>query len=295
MKKLIFFVLLSSSILYSCAEVETPNIQIVGYKNNNLIKKTNKGNLSTNKSNKNISSNSNQNTNQNAISSKKETEKEETTTSNNNSNNNSSLTLAQKILLKSKQSYDKLQNYTATFNMYSKRNDKTVPKGKPVLSTETKYIFQPPRNSAFEVVKHNLSLVVGAKMVWKGGTTAKVKASGVLGLFPLDLSLDDDKMTTNRNWRLDQLDHIGILSRALDEKAQVELLGKTEINSKQAYMIQVKGTGLDSEVTHENIAIDTKDFLIIADEMYSDKDLIFQLKINIESKNIDLPSNTFEI
>jgi hypothetical protein len=291
MKKLICF-LLTSSILYSCAEVETPNIQVVGYKNNNVTVQTNKTTNTKKKQSSNISNKTtaSKTTQDSTIS--KETVKEETKT---NESNTSNLSLAQKILLKSKQNYDTLKNYSATFNMYSKRNDKTVPKGRPVLSTETKYIFQPPRNSAFDVVKHNLSLVVGAKMVWKGGTTAKVKASGVLGLFPLDLSLDDDKMTTNRNWRLDHLDHVGILSRALDEKAQVELIGKTEINGKQAYMIQVKGTGLDSEVTHENIAIDMKDFFIIADEMYSDKDLLFQLKINIESKNINLPEKTFEV
>lgn len=292
MKKLICFIL-TSSILYSCAEVETPNIQVVGYKSNNVTNQTNKTSTTTKKQSSTTSTKTTASkTTQNSKISKETTVKEETKTAEANTSN---LSLAQKILLKSKQNYDTIQNYSATFNMYSKRNDKTVPKGRPVLSTETKYIFQPPRNSAFDVVKHNLSLVVGAKMVWKGGTSAKVKASGVLGLFPLDLGLDDDKMTTNRNWRLDHLDHVGILSRALDEKAQVELIGKTEINGKQAYMIQVKGTGLDSEVTHENIAIDMKDFFIIADEMYSNKDLLFQLKINVESKNINLPEKTFEV
>ncbi len=111
----------------------------------------------------------------------------------------------------------------------------------------------------------------------------------------LELDLGDSKMTTNRNWRFDQLDHIGILSRALDKKAVVELAGKSNIGGKDAFMIKVKGTGVDDLVTEENIAVDAKTFLIIADEMYSGEELVFQTKINIESTNSTLPADTFTI
>lgn len=208
---------------------------------------------------------------------------------------NSNLSTAQKIILKTKQTYDGFSSFTATFTMFSKRNDRVAPKGNAILTAETKYLFQAPRNEIFNVTKHSISMVTGAKMIWKGGDSANVKAGGVLGLFPMDLKLTDSKMTTNREWRLDQLDHVGILSRALDKKAELTLAGKSTINGKEAYMIKVKGTGLDAEVTEENIAVDTKSFTIIADEMYSGQDLVFQTKITIEGTNVPVPADAFAI
>ena len=184
---------------------------------------------------------------------------------------------------------------TANITLYTKRNDKTAPKATPIVNGEFKYIFQPPRIEVFYVTKHSISLAIGAKMVWKGEQKATVKAAGALGLLPMELDLGDSKMTTNRNWRFDQLDHIGILSRALDKKAVVELAGKSNIGGKDAFMIKVKGTGVDDLVTEENIAVDAKTFLIIADEMYSGEELVFQTKINIESTNSTLPADTFTI
>jgi outer membrane lipoprotein-sorting protein len=207
----------------------------------------------------------------------------------------STLSPAQKIILKTKQTYDSFNTFSATVTMFSKRNETTTPKGNPIINAETKYLFQVPRNEVFNVVKHSVSMVVGAKMIWKGGESAKVKAGGVLGLFPLDLKLTDSKLTTNREWRMDQLDHIGILTRALDKKAELTLAGKSTINGKEAYMIKVKGTGLDSNISEENIAIDTKTFTILADEMYDGKDLVFQTKITIDATNMSIPAGTFEL
>lgn len=207
----------------------------------------------------------------------------------------SGLTIAQKILLKTKQTYDGLKNYSATIVMYSKRNDKVAPKANPAINMEFKYIYQPPRLAVFNVVKHNISMVVGAKMIWDGGDSAKVKASGVLGLFPMDLKLSDEKMTTNRNWRFDQLDHVGMLGRANDPKAKVELAGKTQVNGKDAYMLKVTNNGLDDGITEEHIAIDAKTFMVVADEMYSGTDLIFQLKMTIEGTNITIPPGTMDL
>lgn len=205
------------------------------------------------------------------------------------------LSAAQKILTKSKQTYDALTNFSATITNFSKRYDKLLPDAKPLTTAETKYVFQQPRNSLFNVIKHSNSMVVGAKMVWKGGDTAKAKAGGVLSLIQMELPLTDDKMTTNRNLRFDQMDHVGILSRGLDSKAEVSLAGKSNIEGKDVYMIKIKGIGTDPEITEENIAIDIKTFYIVADEMYAGKDLVYQTKINVETINSQLPSNTFDI
>lgn len=205
------------------------------------------------------------------------------------------LSIAQKLMNKTKQVYDGLQNYSATIIMYSKRNDTVSPKANPVINMEFKYSYMPPRKSVFNVVKHNISMVIGAKMIWDGGDTARVKASGVLGLFPMDMKLSDSKMSTNREWTFSDLDHVGILKRVFDPKATLELAGKTTANGKEAYMIKVKNVGLDSEITEENIAIDAKSFMILADEMYAGDTLAFQLKMNVEGVNTNLAANTFTL
>ena len=207
----------------------------------------------------------------------------------------SNASIGLKLITKSKQVYDALRNYSATITMYSKRNDKVSPTANPVINMEFKYVFAPPRKALFNVVKHNISMVIGAKMLWEGGETAKVKASGVLGLFPIDMKLADPKMSTNREWKLSDLDHVSILNRALDSKATVELAGKTTANGKEAYMIKVKNVGLDSDIVEENIALDAKTFMILADEMYSKDELIFQLKMTVEATNSALAADIYEL
>lgn len=206
-----------------------------------------------------------------------------------------SLSIEKKILMKTKQNYDKLNSFSATFSMFSKRNDRVAPKASPLLTAETKYIFESPRKSVFTVIKHSIGAIAGAKMVWTGGDKLKVKAGGVLGLFPLELPLDDAKATTNREWRLDQLDHVSMLERALSPKATLKLAGKTTINGKEVYMIKQTGNTLEAEITEENIAVDTKDFYVVANEMYSGKDLVFQIKINMEAVNVPIPADAYEL
>jgi len=205
------------------------------------------------------------------------------------------LSLAQKVLLKSKETYDALNSYSATLTMYTKRNDKDFADSSEVITSESKMIFQQPRNTSILAIKHSISAAAGAKMVWTGGDTVNLKASGILGLLPLSFKLNDKTITTNRGWRLDQMDHVGILSRVLDSKAQQTLAGKSKVNDRDVYVIKVTGNPLDEFVTEEDVYIDMKNFTIVGDQCYSDKELIFQVKLTLEGTNIEIPAGTFEI
>ncbi len=207
-----------------------------------------------------------------------------------------SASVAQKILLKTKQTYDGYKNFTATLTMYSKRNDKVAPSASATTTAEFKYTFQnQPKLCLLNVVKHSISLAVGGRLVWAyGETKAKAKASGVLGLAgALSLDLTDTKLETNRNWRLDQVDQGSVLARALDPKATATLTGKSTVGGKEAYVIQIKGNGLDDQVTEEDLSIDAQNFTLLADEVYAGKDLLFQLKLNQTSVNDTLAPDTF--
>jgi hypothetical protein len=204
-----------------------------------------------------------------------------TTTTNSTASN---LSVEQKILQKVKQTYDGYKTFSSTLTLYSKRSEK-YPKNSAVLNAKFKFDFQQPRIAGFKVLEHNITIAVGAQLLWKGGDKAKVKAS----ILNLELPLDDTKLTTNRNWRFDQLDHISMLERAMDPKSTLKLSGKSKVSGKDAYMIKVTGVKLDDEITDETIAIDVKDFTILADEMYSNSDLVFQIKMTMDSTNQPFP------
>jgi hypothetical protein len=196
----------------------------------------------------------------------------------------SNLSVEQKILQKVKQTYDSYKTFSSTLTLYSKRSEK-YPKNSAVLNAKFKFDFQQPRIAGFKVLEHNITIAVGAQLLWRGGDKAKVKAS----ILNLELPLDDTKLTTNRNWRFDQLDHISMLERAMDPKATLKLSGKSKVGGKDAYMIKVTGIKLDDEITDETIAIDVKDFTLLADEMYSNNDLVFQIKLTMDSVNQPFP------
>jgi hypothetical protein len=205
--------------------------------------------------------------------------------------------LVKKIILKSKQNYELLNNYSGTLEIYSKRNDLTQKDSPEITNSQSQYVFQSPRNQMFKVLKHNNTKMEGAKMVWKGGSTTKVKADGILGFVTLELNITDSKVTTNRGWSIDKMDHVAVLNRALDSKANLTLLGKTTANGRDAYLIKIENSlsGLDTLVTEEEISIDTKSYLIFSDSFYKDKDLVFQSKMSIQYINTSLPLDTFDI
>lgn len=207
-----------------------------------------------------------------------------TTTTTTTSSTASNLSVEQKILQKVKQTYDSYKTFSSTLTLYSKRSEK-YPKNSPVLNAKFKFDFQQPRIAGFKVLEHNITIAVGAQLLWKGGDKAKVKAS----ILNLELPLDDTKLTTNRNWRFDQLDHISMLERAMDPKSTLKLSGKSKVGGKDAYMIKVTGVKLDDEITDETIAIDVKDFTLLADEMYSNNELVFQIKLTMDSTNQPFP------
>ncbi|MFN4149448.1 MAG: hypothetical protein ACK4IX_00750 [Candidatus Sericytochromatia bacterium] len=207
-----------------------------------------------------------------------------TTTTTTNTSTASNLSVEQKILQKVKQTYDSYKTFSSTLTLYSKRSEK-YPKNSAVLNAKFKFDFQQPRIAGFKVLEHNITIAVGAQLLWRGGDKAKVKAS----ILNLELPLDDTKLTTNRNWRFDQLDHISMLERAMDPKATLKLSGKSKVSGKDAYMIKVTGVKLDDEITDETIAIDVKDFTLLADEMYANNDLVFQIKLTMDSVNQPFP------
>ena len=132
-------------------------------------------------------------------------------------------------------------------------------------------------------------------MVWDGGDTARLKAGGVLGLFPMTKRLDDELLKTNRGWQLDWLDPQGIIERALKPGVNLTLQGKSSIEGQPTFMIEIKnGKKLDDMVTREVVGIHAKQFFVVAIEVYAGEDLVFQAKSKIEGTNIQIDPKLYE-
>lgn len=205
--------------------------------------------------------------------------------------------LVKKILLKTKQKYSVLNNYSGTLEMFSKRNDETQKDSQEITTSKSQYVFQAPRSQMFKVIEHSNKKMIGSKMIWKGETTAQVKSSGILGLLTQTLHIENQKLLTNRGWSIDKMDHVAVLKRALNNNANLTLLGKTEVDGRNVYLIKITNVlnELDNLVTSEEVAIDTRSFLIVGEHFFKDTEIVFRSKISIQYINSTLPLDTFEI
>lgn len=203
----------------------------------------------------------------------------------------STLPIEKKIVAKVQKAYDALQNYSATISFFSKKNEKRLPDAKPLLNAKFKYMFQTPRMESFDVLEHSISMIVGGKIVWKG----EKKVVGKVGILSLSVDLTDSKVTTNRDWNFGQMDHVALLERLNSSKGELSLAGKSTVGGTDVYILKIKGPVMDEDVTEESIAIDTKTFLMVSDEVYVGSDMVFQLKINVDGTNINVPAGTFDV
>jgi outer membrane lipoprotein-sorting protein len=86
------------------------------------------------------------------------------------------------------------------------------------------------------------------------------------------------------------------IKRLLLEKTKIELLGTSNIGNKKVYLIkEIPPERLDPEITHEVYSVDSKTFIVLSVEMFVDKDLVFQYKVEDIKVNIDLPDNYFTL
>lgn len=203
----------------------------------------------------------------------------------------STLPIEKKIVAKVQKAYDSLKNYSAVISFFSKRNDKKLPDAKPLLNAKFKYMFETPRKESFDVLEHSISMIVGGKIVWKGDK----KVVGKVGILSLSVDLTDSKVTTNRDWNFGQMDHISLLERLNSSKGELSLAGKSNVGGTDVYILKLKGPVMDEDVTEESIAIDAKTFLMVSDEVYVGSDMVFQLKVNVDGTNINVPAGTFDV
>jgi len=143
-----------------------------------------------------------------------------------------------------------------------------------------------------EVLKHTNSLYVGVKMGYRSGADAiSVRPGGLLGFVKVDTKLDDERLSTPRGYRLDQIDAFAISRRLLNGPHQPKILGKTELNGRQVAILEyTQANDYDARITRELLAIDMEDHFIRMHEMYEGPTLVFSLKLSNIQLNVPVSS-----
>jgi len=133
-----------------------------------------------------------------------------------------------------------------------------------------------------EVLKHTNSLYVGVKMGYQTGKEAiSVRPGGALGFVKVDTKMNDERLSTPRGYRLDQIDAFAIAKRLLNGPQQPKVLGKTQINGRTIAILEyTNANSFDQRITRELLGIDMEDHFIRMHEMFEGDKLVFSLKLN---------------
>jgi hypothetical protein len=133
-----------------------------------------------------------------------------------------------------------------------------------------------------EVLKHTNSLYVGVKMGYQAGKDAiSVRPGGALGFVKVDTKMNDERLSTPRGYRLDQIDAFAIAKRLLSGPQQPKVLGKTQINGRTIAILEyTNANSFDQRITRELLGIDMEDHFIRMHEMFEGDKLVFSLKLN---------------
>ena len=186
--------------------------------------------------------------------------------------------------------------FQATFSNYSKGY---YQEGKKTDSLHEETIvahmtLEKPLNVLLEVIESPKQIAVGSKLLYTGGENVKVKAAGILGLIPVNFSINDPMFSDTRNHKI--LSTVDGLTRITKPDTKYEMIGVSEINGREVYMIKVDASEkLDPEITHEVIGVDTETFIVLLSEMYVDEELVSQYMVKDIKTNVELEDDFFHL
>lgn len=203
----------------------------------------------------------------------------------------STLSATDSLLLKARQRFEQINTFSAMINAYE-----THPtKGKYNATFEAQ--FKKPGVTRLEIKKHTNSMFVGAKLVYTAGSGQVTgRPGGALSFMKKTLPLSDDMVTSRRDYRLDQIDPLAIVSRLVRPELKPKLLGKTTVNGRSVAVLEFTGHDhFDKKITKELLGIDLEDHFVRIHEMYEGSQLVYSLKIQNLQLNATIPESQFTL
>ncbi len=159
---------------------------------------------------------------------------------------------------------------------------------------KAKITFQKPLNALLEVIDSPKEIAKGSTLLYTGGDKVKVRAAGILGIIPINFSIDDPMFSDTRNHKI--LATIDGLKRIKEEGTKIELAGISKLNNREVYLLKIDTPKkLDSEITHEIYGVDSETFVVMLNEMYIGDEMVSQYMVQDIQTNISLEEDFFKL
>lgn len=115
----------------------------------------------------------------------------------------------------------------------------------------------------------------GTKVLYTGGSTAKVRPDGVLGAITVDLSVNDDRLLSVRDYNIPQTDLKGLMDQLVDQRHKARLLSQTPTRAA----LEVTGGPLLKGCVKMVVEVDPNTALPLVIDQYDAREVVFHLDI----------------
>lgn len=141
----------------------------------------------------------------------------------------------------------------------------------------------------------------GAKVLYTSGegAKAKIRPGGSLSFITTELAKTDDRLTSTNDYKLDDIDLFG-LARRLSSGYSAELVGKSQVNGIELYILKVKAQGtnsLDARIDYEYLGYEPDSHKLRLWEVYTadSKEPFFRMALTKLEYPDNIPDSTFKL
>lgn len=115
----------------------------------------------------------------------------------------------------------------------------------------------------------------GTKVLYTGGSTAKVRPDGLLGAITVDLSVNDDRLLSVRDYNIPQTDLKGLMDQLVDQRHAAKLVKQ----APDRVGVEVSGGPLLAGCTKMVVEVDPTTNLPLLIDQYDAREVVFHLDI----------------
>lgn len=188
------------------------------------------------------------------------------------------------------------QTYKATVSIY----DQIANGSKAAATRKLSLTYKAPGKHRIDIVETTNPIQNGMKLSFTvGEPNAKIRGGGLLGVVAMTLALNDDKLTTQNDWRLDHVVGEGIANR-LKSGYKAEVAGTTTVGGEQVTVLKLTtaNNALSSAIDYELFGIDGNKMMRLWScyakaELNLPNNLLYQMSLDQFTPNVSVSDDTF--
>jgi len=198
--------------------------------------------------------------------------------------------IAADLLNKTRMKFGQLQSFAGTLDAFEKNEKGTT-------RMKLKILFQGPTDTKLEILEHSNGLFTGAKLFYKiGSGNVTGRPGGLMSMMKLTVPMSDERISSRRGYRLDQIDIAAIVNRLVNPDLKPKVMGKTNVGGREIIVLEFPAQNhMDPAITRELLGIDMQDHFVRIHEMYAGPELVYSLKLQQLDTNVPLTAKDFNI